>query len=366
MIGPRGRTQKELEHRTGAKILFRGRGAQKDGVPSGHPDDDDELHVSVEGPADCVQRAVDELEDIMFNPEKAEKLKAEQLRNLHDSERQLSMYGPGLEGKSTDDGAVELQVPNHLVGYVIGKGGENIQKMQAQTGGHIQIAKESDMKPGETLRRVTLRGTPAAVDEIKTRIENLIADRLNERGRRDGAKTRDHSDYSYILKVAVPNEKVGVIIGKGGIVIKAIQDRTGSHVQIPPQADDDNPSVRTLSIGAESREAVEACQMEIFMVLQQQQQQTAAAPMNVMYISIPDDKVGVVIGKGGATIKDLQNRHGCRIQIPQVPDAGSDPPVRTMRYGFILMSFYSEILLRDNNIITLAFLDLLTSSCSLN
>ena len=231
--------------------------------------------------------------------------------------------------------------------------------MQAQTGGHIQIAKEAEMKPGETLRKVTLRGTPSAVEEMRRRIEDLIAERSNERGRRDAPKSRDHSDYSYILKVAVPNEKVGVIIGKGGIVIKAIQDRTGSHVQIPAQADDDNPSVRTLSIGAESREAVEACQMEIFMVLQQQQQQTAAAPMNVMYISIPDDKVGVVIGKGGATIKDLQSRHGCRIQIPQVPDVGTDPPMRTMRYYSVRVSKSVLCYLYS---IFIAFLDLLISN----
>ena len=155
LIGPRGRTQKELETRTGAKILFRGRGALKEGMVSTHPDDDDNLHVSVEGPLDSVEKAVRELEDILFNPEKAEKLKQEQLRGLHGDRQNnhgadgSSIYGPGTVSSASEtklengEELVELKVPNHLVGYVIGRGGENIQKMQAQTGAQIQIAKEN-------------------------------------------------------------------------------------------------------------------------------------------------------------------------------------------------------------------------------
>jgi KH domain len=45
---------------------------------------------------------------------------------------------------------------------------------------------------------------------------------------------------------------------------------------------------------------------------------------------VPNDRVGLIIGKGGATIKDLQNRSGARIQIPPQPDANSNPPVRTV------------------------------------
>jgi hypothetical protein len=40
-------------------------------------------------------------------------------------------------------------------------------------------------------------------------------------------------------------------------------------------------------------------------------------------------KPGVV----ASPIKDIQTRTGCRIQIPTAADAGSDPPVRTVRYN---------------------------------
>ena len=41
LIGPRGATQKQMQEMSGAKIVIRGRGSQKEGAPpTGHPDDE--------------------------------------------------------------------------------------------------------------------------------------------------------------------------------------------------------------------------------------------------------------------------------------------------------------------------------------
>ena len=53
-----------------------------------------------------------------------------------------------------------MSVPNSMVGLIIGKGGENIRKLQ-EGGCRVQIARESDMRPGETARAVALYGTAA-------------------------------------------------------------------------------------------------------------------------------------------------------------------------------------------------------------
>jgi len=147
-----------MQDRTGAKILVKGRGSQRDGAPD--LSDDEELHVALEGSevspnndntyasTQCVMRlarmlkegvekAMREIEDILYNPEKAMKLKAEQLAGMNSSSSLVSsanIYGPG-----NDD--VSLLVPNSMVGLIIGRGGENIQRMQMQTGGHLQIQK---------------------------------------------------------------------------------------------------------------------------------------------------------------------------------------------------------------------------------
>ena len=324
---------------------------------------------------------------ILFNPEQAMRLKQEQLKNLAEMNgnpasssgagqayNAESIYGAGYKqmipnsgnggggGGGGEEYQIELRVPNPMVGLVIGKGGENIQKMQSQTGVHVQIAKEQDMRPGETLRSIILKGSPDAVAECKRMIDDIISSRQQNApsgggggGGFGGPKVhivRD-LDQAFILKVSVPNDKVGVIIGKQGMTIRGIQERCRAQIQIPSTADEDNPNVRTLCIGGDTKEAVDAAQAEISMALQQQamasqmlgnnggsngmpgqnnggqySQQPASASA-ALYLSVPDDKVGVIIGKGGATIKEIQNRTRVKINIPHTADPGSNPPTRT-------------------------------------
>lgn len=344
----------------------------------------DDLHVSIEGSDEAIAKALKEVETILFNPEQAMRLKQEQLKNLAEMNggsssssgsnvayNAESIYGAGYKqmipnsnSSGEDDFQIELRVPNPMVGLVIGKGGENIQKMQSQTGVHVQIAKEQDMRPGETLRSIVLKGRSEAVTECKRMIDEIISSRqqnppMGGGGGYGGQKVHvvRELDQAFILKVSVPNDKVGVIIGKQGMTIRGIQERSRAQIQIPSTADEDNPNVRTLCIGGDTKEAVDAAQMEITMALQQQAMasqmigsgmgmgggqgmgqnggggqyapQGQASAAAALYLSVPDDKVGVIIGKGGATIKEIQNRTRVKINIPQTADPLSNPPTRT-------------------------------------
>ena len=59
------------------------------------------------------------------------------------------------------------------------------------------------------------------------------------------------------LDVTVPNDKVGLIIGKQGMTVKGVQDRTGCHVQIPKEPDAADRNQRTLTISGPTRHATE-------------------------------------------------------------------------------------------------------------
>ena len=210
MIGPRGATQKQLQESSGAKILLRGRGAQKDSSGAPHPDDDDDLHVTVEGTDEAVARAMKEIQQILYNPEQASRLKDSQLQSL----AELNGHA-GLGYGSDGDYQVELRVPNSMVGLVIGKGGENIHRMQTQTGANMQIAKESEMKPGETLRSIWIKGTPTAVADLKGKVEEIINNRLNGVGTSSGGASRTTTsrdlEHAFLVKLPVPNDKVSTI-----------------------------------------------------------------------------------------------------------------------------------------------------------
>ena len=117
---------------------------------------------------------------------------------------------------------------------IIGKGGENIQRMQMQTGAHIQIAKESEMKPGDTLRLITLKGSTEGILDLKRRIDEIILVATTPKtSTSQQGFIQPSIDTAFVLKIAVPNDKVGIIIGKQGMTIKGIQERSRAKVLIP-------------------------------------------------------------------------------------------------------------------------------------
>jgi splicing factor 1 len=88
IIGPRGNTQKRMEQETGTKISIRGKGSVKDGskgrAKHDGPDEDDELHVHVDGPTmEMVENAVKLIEELLVvvDDDKNEH-KQKQLREL--------------------------------------------------------------------------------------------------------------------------------------------------------------------------------------------------------------------------------------------------------------------------------------------
>jgi KH domain len=70
-------------------------------------------------------------------------------------------------------------VPNGIVGYIIGRGGENIASMQAKTGVKVQIQKEHELAPGTTERQITLQAhSQEALNACRAIIENMVAERI--------------------------------------------------------------------------------------------------------------------------------------------------------------------------------------------
>ncbi|KAL4145950.1 hypothetical protein PRNP1_011823 [Phytophthora ramorum] len=360
LIGPRGSNQKRMEDESGARILIRGKGSSKD--PTGDPDENEELHVLITADTDeSLAKAQSAVEDILFNPQQAMKLKQEQLRKVaelngtlndnyggarNDGENHSSGGGQGGNahyGPGGDDATIDMKVPRDLVGYIIGRGGETIRDLQMKSGAHIQIVREEEGAPQTPDRYVNIKGNQEALDLAQRLIQNLIDERQQNQGNTGGFRERDdrdrmaryggiNPDGSDSVELLVPNERVGLIIGRGGCTIKAIQQRTGTSVTIPQTPDPNHPAMRLITIRG-TMEAKEAAKFEIESMINEepgQRHSYGTTSGQTIYMQVPNDRVGVVIGKRGETIKGVQDRHAVRIQIPQVPDPGSNPPVRTI------------------------------------
>jgi len=142
------------------------------------------------------------------------------------------------------------------------------------------------------------------------------------------------------MGVQVPNNDVGLIIGKGGTTIRSIQDRSNANVQIPQGPDADNPMIRTINITHPAKEGADFAKTLIEEIMKgkinQQSNfygsagQTACSSDVTVQVQIPDKDVGMCIGKSGCVIREMQQKTGTRIQIPSQPTPGQQYRIATV------------------------------------
>lgn len=118
----------------------------------------------------------------------------------------------------------EFKIPDRFVGLIIGKGGEQIIRMQAETGCKIQICPARTDAPdrsGMAERLATLSGSKESIERAKRIMEDIIG-----RGRIADGGSYGSNPYSMAgansktVEVMLPSAKCGYIIGKGGETIK--------------------------------------------------------------------------------------------------------------------------------------------------
>jgi polyribonucleotide nucleotidyltransferase len=289
-----------------------------DSVP-GMPDEP--LHVLLEGSQECVDKAEVLVRELLENSEAADKEKARQLGIVNEGgdgkPSTSSSYTPKpvaqilgqMAGSSplSAYGSAEQQVeekigvPNGVVGYIIGRGGESITSMQRRTGCRVQIQKEHEMAPGTAQRVITLTApTAESIAQCRGIIEEMVKERLAATASTSGATggmmgggagaagpgsnataqmaqlQKALAEGQQHVTVQVPDADVGLIIGKGGAQIRTIQESSGANVQIPQVADANNPAVRTVNITHPNKEGAEFAKQMIQEILNtklQQQQQ---------------------------------------------------------------------------------------------
>ncbi|KAL6983199.1 hypothetical protein U1Q18_016591 [Sarracenia purpurea var. burkii] len=146
-------------------------------------------------------------------------------------------------------------------------------------------------------------------------------------------------------KMEVPNNKVGVLIGKSGDTIRFLQLNSGAKIQITRDADADPYSATRLVELIGTMESVNKAERLIKDVIAEADAGgspslvargfntvQAAGAVEQILIQVPNEKVGLIIGKGGENIKNLQTRSGARIQlIPQHLPEGDQSKERTVR-----------------------------------
>ena len=95
------------------------------------------------------------------------------------------MGGGGMAGGSKQ--SVVLQVPDQMVGAIVGRAGQTINEIMQNSGTRVQISQKGDYIPGTRNRSVTVSGAGQAV-EMAT---GMITSRLQEEASKTGQALPD-------------------------------------------------------------------------------------------------------------------------------------------------------------------------------
>ncbi|PAA51699.1 hypothetical protein BOX15_Mlig011757g1, partial [Macrostomum lignano] len=257
---------------------------------------------------------------------------------------------------------VEHKILDRYVGLMIGRGGETITRLQAESGARIQISSDSV----DGTRNVTISGGQAEVERAKRMMDAMIAEKGG-----GGAGDRSRGDQAQeSIEINIPASKVGLLIGRAGENIKSLQEKSGVKMILIQDGTTASMSEKPLKITGTPDRLNYARDLVMELLNSKEQQpsggfgQGAGGPRgpgsfggggggggysgrgafggnhyggssgygeSFEEIKVPRRCVGVVIGKGGEMLRKINQDTGAKVQFKQEGPGDRDLPERTLQ-----------------------------------
>ncbi|KAB0407128.1 hypothetical protein E2I00_004284, partial [Balaenoptera physalus] len=253
--------------------------------------------------------------------------------------------GPGfhndIDGNSTIQ---EILIPASKVGLVIGKGGETIKQLQERTGVKMVMIQDGPLPTGAD-KPLRITGDPFKVQQAREMVLEIIRekDQADFRGVRGDFSSRMGGGS---IEVSVPRFAVGIVIGRNGEMIKKIQNDAGVRIQFKP--DDGISPERAAQVMGPPERCQHAAHVINELILTAQERDgfgglavargrgrgrgdwSVGTPGGIQEITytVPADKCGLVIGKGGENIKSINQQSGAHVELQRNPPPNTDPNLR--------------------------------------
>uniref|UniRef100_A0A8C2ASH5 Insulin-like growth factor 2 mRNA binding protein 2a n=1 Tax=Cyprinus carpio TaxID=7962 RepID=A0A8C2ASH5_CYPCA len=221
------------------------------------------------------------------------------------------------------DFPLRMLVPTQFVGAIIGKEGLTIKNITKQTQSKVDIHRKENAGAAE--KPISIHSTPEGCSAACRMIMDIM--------QKEADDTKVTEDIP--LKILAHNSLVGRLIGKEGRNLKKIEEDTETKITISSLQDLTiyNPE-RTIIV----KGSIEACcraEVEIMRKLREAYENDIAAinvsdvifcmfllpspqqapEQEVVYLFIPTQAVGAIIGKKGQHIKQLARFAGASIKI---------------------------------------------------
>ncbi|XP_063677015.1 far upstream element-binding protein 1-like [Bolinopsis microptera] len=169
-----------------------------------------------------------------------------------------------------------FEIHNDMSGVVIGKGGSKVKQIQSETGVRVYVGSINSAFDGMT--KVVLRGNKEGYDEAKRIIMELISEPVE------------------VFKI--PEYMIGVVKGQQGSKIQEIQSETGVRVIVGFWDPAIDGMIKVTLMG--NKDSCEEAKKIILDLISE--------PTEVFEIS--KNMIGVVIGKGGSKVREIESKTG--------------------------------------------------------
>ncbi|PIA56226.1 hypothetical protein AQUCO_00700520v1 [Aquilegia coerulea] len=261
------------------------------------------------------------------------------------------------------------------IGYLMGKGGKNINKIEDDSGAKIKVLKSCPAcaLPNDELIQITgdslaVKKAALAVSQCLQNVGNL--DNTQMVGSRpfmaapNGAlcnpyaefpphqvssqqptasSSMDYASRTYsmsgeqelVFRLICSEDKIGGVIGKGGSIIKALQNETGASIRVAAPVAESNDRVITVSASESMESQYSPAQNALIRVftrstevgsgkkLESDESKDSVVEARLL---VPSHQVGCVIGKGGTVISEIRRASRTNMWVinDQVPPCAQE------------------------------------------
>ena len=113
-----------------------------------------------------------------------------------------------------------VEVPEYAIGFVIGRGGQNIRQIEQETGVRVKMLDGV----GGDMARAELYGFPYQVAEASARVRQAVSDKTK--------KIEESKKKTCVTEIKLPGPVVGRVIGHRGETIRNIERISKARVRV--------------------------------------------------------------------------------------------------------------------------------------
>lgn len=174
------------------------------------------------------------------------------------SQYNLAPSDAGRYNSSSFPCAIKLLVSNNVAGSIIGRAGQTISELQAQSSTRIKLSQTGDYYPGSQDRVCLVQGqlenVKGALRLLLERLYMLQEHQHTQHMAWQSNRSEGAPPFDFVVRILVPTSSCGMIIGKSGSNIRQMEEASGvTSVRLSPKdiVDPNYPSATITSATSE-------------------------------------------------------------------------------------------------------------------